>query len=180
MSDSSSTNRQSARPREQLFPWYAIHVKPRFERKVSRSFHEKGYEEFAPFYRVRRRWSDRTRTVEFPLFAGYIFCRFDVTKRLPILQTPGVVSIVSFGKQFIPVDEGEIAAIQAVQRAGAEVTPWPYLQVGQRVRVRGGALHGLEGLLLRMRNGRRLVLSVTLMQRSVAVEISREEVEPVL
>ena len=167
-------------PGERRFPWYALRVKPRFERKVSQSLHQKGYEEFAPFYRSRRRWSDRTKTVEFPLFPGYIFCRFDPTKRLPILETPGVTAIVSFGKQLIPVDEAEIRAIQATVRSGAEVVPWPYLRLGQRVRIVGGPLGGLTGLLLDLQDGRRLVLSVTMLQRSVAVEISREEIEPIL
>lgn len=125
------------------------------------------------------RWSDRTKTVEFPLFPGYIFCRFDVARHLPILKTSGVVSIVSFGKQLISVDEAEIAVIQAIQLSGAEVTPWPYLRVGQRVRIVGGPLYGLEGILRDLHDGHRLVLSVTMLQRSVAVEITREDIEPI-
>ena len=171
---------QSLRPESEVFPWYAIRVRSNFERTTSYSLHQKGYREFAPFYRAKRRWSDRSKIVELPLFPGYIFCRFDPLKRLPILKIPGVVSIVSFAKQLIPVDEAEIAAIQVTVRTGAEVIPWPYLRVGQPVRIAGGPLTGLTGRLLDLQDGRRLVLSVTMLQRSVAVEIDRADIEPIL
>lgn len=160
--------------------WYAVRVRSNFERVTAESLRSKGYTEFCPFYRSKRRWSDRTKTIEQALFPGYVFCRFDPDRRLPILQTPGVVSVVGFGNQFVPVDEAEIDAIQHAAHSGAEVSPWPYLRAGQRVRIRGGALHGLEGLLLEFKNEVRLVVSVTLLQRSVAVEIDRAEVEPIL
>lgn len=140
----------------------------------------KGYTEFVPYYRTKRRWSDRTRVVEIPLFAGYVFCRFDPNDRLPILQTPGVVDVVRFGQDFIPVDEREIESIGSIVNSGAEVTPWPYLREGQRVRIRGGALDGVEGILIDFRNGRRIVVSITILQRSVAAELDRADVEPIL
>ncbi len=161
-------------------PWYALRVRSHYERVVATSLGQKGYEEFVPFYRARRRWSDRTKVVEFPLFPGYVFCRFDPEKRLPILQTPGVVSVVSFGKKFVPVDETEIESIRSIVRAGREVQPWPYLRVGQRVRIRGGALDGVEGLLLKLKNETRLIVSITLLQRSVAAEVDRDSIEPIL
>lgn len=95
------------------------------------------------------------------------------------MKTPGVVSIVSFGSKFLPIDEVEITAIQRSVQSGAEVYPWPFLRAGQRFRVVGGALSGVEGLLLNLKKGRRLVISVMFLQRSVAVEIDREDVEPV-
>lgn len=140
----------------------------------------KGYTEFVPYYRTKRRWSDRTKVVEIPLFAGYVFCRFDPNDRLPILQTPGVVDVVRFGQDFIPVDEREIESIGSIVNSGAEVTPWPYLREGQRVRIRGGALDGVEGILIDFRNGRRIVVSITILQRSVAAELDRADVEPIL
>ena len=163
-----------------LQPWYAIRVRSHYERVVGTSLSQKGYQEFVPYYKARRRWSDRTKIVEFPLFPGYVFCRFDPQKRLPILQTPGVVSIVSFGKKFIPVDEREIESIRAIVTAGCEVRPWPYLKIGQRVRIRGGALDGVEGLLLQVKNETRLVVSISLLQRSVAAEVDRGSIEPVV
>ncbi len=140
----------------------------------------KGYTEFVPYYRTKRRWSDRTKVVEIPLFAGYVFCRFDPNDRLPILQTPGVVDVVRFGQDFIPVNEREIESIGSIVNSGAEVTPWPYLREGQRVRIRGGALDGVEGILIDFRNGRRIVVSITILQRSVAAELDRADVEPIL
>ncbi len=164
---------------EDVNPWYAIRVRSNFERSVSNSLKNKGFSEFAPHYRARRRWSDRTRIVEFPLFPGYVFCRFDPKRRLPILQTPGVVCVVSFGLEFISVDEREIEAVQRVISCDGEVRPWPYLRVGQKVRVRGGSLDGVEGLLLDLKNRQRLVVSITILQRSVATEIDRDSVEPI-
>ena len=161
------------------FPWYAVRVRSNCEKTASQVLRHKGYCEFTPSYRVRRRWSDRMKTLEVPLFPGYVFCRFDVNERVGILTTPGVVSVVSFGQTFIPVDDAEIAAVQRAATSDAKFAPWPHLRVGQKVRVCGGALHGIEGRLLHLKNGRRLVLSLTLLQRSVAVEIDREDVEPV-
>ena len=149
------------------------------EKTTSAHLKTKGYEQFLPLYRSRRQWSDRIKVVELPLFTGYVFCRFDARYRLPILKTPGVVSIVSFGKRLAPVEDSEIEALQAVVSSGREVRPWPYLHVGQRVRLVGGALHGVEGILIEFKKGLRVVLSVSLLQRSVAVEIDQESVEPI-
>jgi len=159
--------------------WYALYVRPHAERMVSESLRLKGYEEFVPYYRARRRWSDRVKEVEFPLFPGYVFCRFDPQKRLPILQTPGVVHIVSFGKELAPVDDEELEAIRRIVGSNRVVEPWPFLRVGQRVRLVGGSLDGLEGFLVELKKNRRLVVSVTLLQRSVAVTLDQERVEPV-
>ena len=163
---------------EVTHPWYAVRVRSNFERTVSRSLQNKGYVEFAPFYRAKRRWSDRTKLVEFPLFPGYVFCRFNVEQRLPILQTPGVVSVVGFGEEFAVINDAEINAVRRVITSGNEVRPWPYLRVGQHVRVRAGALAGLDGLLLDLKNGCRIVVSITILQRSVATELDRDTIEP--
>jgi transcription antitermination factor NusG len=120
------------------------------------------------------------KIIESPLISGYVFCRFHFEQRLAVLRTPGIVSVVGFGGKPTPVDESEMARLQAVAASGRDAMPWPYLRVGQRIRLCGGCLHGLEGLLLDLKNGRRIVVSVTLLQRAVAVHIDREDVEPVL
>jgi transcription antitermination factor NusG len=161
--------------------WYAIRIKSKFENLASASLRGKGYEEFLPVYHSRRRWSDRVKELDLPLFPGYLFCRFDVQGRLlPILTTPGVVSIVSAGKTPIPVSAGEIAAVQAVVRSGLPAMPWPCPTVGSRILIAGGPLAGLEGIALNVDRKYRLVVSVPLLQRAVAVEIEREWVRPVL
>ncbi len=160
------------------FPWYAIRVRPNHERAVAEGLRTRGFEEFSPYYWARRRWSDRVKNIQFPLFPGYVFCRFDVNDRLPLLQTPGVVNIIAFGESLVTVEESEIEAIRALVSAGGDVQPWPYLRTGQRVRVRSGSLTGVEGILVEVKNSRRLVVSIDLLQRSVAAEIDRADVEP--
>jgi transcription antitermination factor NusG len=120
--------------------WYAIHVQSKFEQLAATTLRGKGYQEFLPLYRARRRWSDRVKQLDLPLFPGYFFCRFDVCRRLPILTTPGVVSIVGAGKTPVPVPDDEIAAVQAVVRSGLAALPWPYLTVGSRVWIERGPL----------------------------------------
>jgi transcription antitermination factor NusG len=160
------------------WPWYAVRVKPKFERVVAQSLASKGVASFLPLYRERRRWSDRVKSVELPLFAGYVFCSLDVRQRLPVLQTPGVLHFISFDGEPAEVDREEIRALQRVAVSGAALAPWPYLREGQRVVVARGPMRGLTGILLRIRDEFRLVISVTLLQRSVAVEIDREAVRP--
>jgi transcription antitermination factor NusG len=155
--------------------WYAVYTRVQHEKIVAQALAVKGYEEFLPLCRCRRRWSDRIKDLELPLFPGYVFCRFDAEQRLPILVTPGVHHIVGIGKIPLPVEEAEIAAIQSIVRTGLPTEPWPFLQVRQRVRIDSGPL---EGLLLAVKKPYRLVVSVTLLQRSVAVEIDSVWVTP--
>ncbi len=116
--------------------WYALQLRTRFEKVVGMHLRGKGYEEFLPTYTSRRHWSDRVREIELPLFPGYIFCKFDVTDRLPLLVIPGVMSIVSFGGTPMPVPEREIAAIEHVVNSGMKYGPWPRMSVGQPVQVK--------------------------------------------
>jgi transcription antitermination factor NusG len=160
--------------------WYAIRVETRLGRIASATLRGKGYEEFLPLYRSRRRWSTRSKELEFPLFPGYLFCRFDVSDRLmPILTTPGVIGIVGAGKMPVSVDSEEIEAIRAVLRSGFAPQPWPFLSVGSRVYVEGGPLAGAEGIIVNTDKVYRLVVSISLLQRSVAVEVDREWVRPI-
>src|SRR5882762_6970779 len=160
-------------------PWFALQVRSRYESFVAAHLDGRGYEWFLPLHKVRRRWSDRFKEIEQPLFPGYVFCRLNPLNRLPILTTPGVFLIVGTGKTPVPIHETEIAAIQATVKSGLPSQPWPFLQIGQRVRIEHGALCGLEGILLDFRGRQRLVISVTLLQRSVAVQLDRAWVRPV-
>lgn len=161
-------------PAPQVFPWFTIRVKSRCEHVVSEGLRARGIEEFPAFYRARRRWSDRFKEVELPLFPGYVFARFDPDRRFPILSTHGVVMIVSASSKPIPVPEEEIAAVRAIIASGLPAIPCPFLRTGQRILIRRGPLAGVEGIVTAIKKQYRLVVSVTLLQRSVAVEIDRE------
>jgi transcription antitermination factor NusG len=162
-----------------LNQWYAVRTAAGREKVVSAQLQSKGLEEFLPLSKSRRQWSDRTKELEFPLFPGYLFCRFDFSNRLPILITPGVKLIVGYGKIPAPVSEAEIESIRRAVSSGADTMPWPYLSIGQKVRVREGSLAGIEGILVQVKNSWRIVLSVELLRRSVAVELDRRAIAPV-
>jgi transcription antitermination factor NusG len=159
--------------------WYALSVRPRFEKVVAEHLQGKGYEEYLPTYTIRKRWSDRMKQVEKPLFPGYIFCKFDVAKRLPIVMIPGVISMVSFGGRATAVPDEEIKAVQSVVNSGLSYEPCSFLSVGQRVRIERGPLSGVEGLVVQVKNNWRFIISVHLLQRSVSVEIDRDCVTPI-
>ena len=158
--------------------WHALQVRPRFEKVVARNLEAKGFEKLLPLYRHRRQWSDRVKEIELPLFPGYVFCQFDMDNRLPLLLIPGVVSIVSTGKSPTAIDAREIEDLRCVLSSGVRYQPGPFLAVGQRVSVEHGTLEGLEGIVTKVKNEYRLVISVSLLQRSVAVDIDRKWVKP--
>jgi transcription antitermination factor NusG len=160
------------------FPWYALQVRTRYERVVAEHLGGQGFEWFLPLSKERKRWSDRIKEVESPLFPGYLFCRFDAQNRLPILKTPGLVQIVGYNRQPIAVDEVEINAIQTLVASGVPNQPCSFVEIGDRVRIESGPLRGLEGILAESRGRHKFVLSVSLLQRSVAVEIDSLSVTP--
>ncbi len=161
--------------RDNGFPaWYAVTVRSRAERLAATALDRKGYDTFLPSVRTLRKWSDRKKEVDTPLFPGYVFARFDAEERLPILTTPAVRDIVGFGQKCVPVAEEELAAIRRVLECRARCEPHPFLRAGQRVTVESGPLAGLEGLLVEIRESRRLVVSVSLLQRSINVELNPE------
>jgi transcription antitermination factor NusG len=162
-------------------PWYAIRVQSKFEQVVSQALRSKGFEEFLPLYAAQRRWSDRIKRRDMPLFPGYLFCRLDVRDRLlPILTTPGVMNIVGAGRTPVPVGEEEIAAVRKVLQSGLAAQACPLLSAGSRVYIARGPLAGLEGVIVRGDVACKLVISVSLLQRSIAVEIDREWARPVV
>lgn len=152
-------------------PWFALQVWTRKERGVTAHLEGQGYECFLPLYKSQRQWSDRLKEVDQPLFPGYLFCRFDFQNRRPLVITPGVIRIVGMSDRPMQVEDHEIEAIQVALASGLPSQPWPYLEVGERVRVNYGSLSGLEGILTSFKGTHRVVLSVSLLQRSVAMEV---------
>jgi len=170
----------SSRLSHQLDPalWVALRVRGRFEKTVVTLLEQKGYESFLPLYKSRHRWSDRYKELDLPLFPGYVFCRFRLASRLPVMKTNGVLHIVGIGRHPVPVEESEIAAIQQLIKAGVSAQPWPYLRVGQDICIERGPLVGLKGKIVSLGPRHRLVVSVSLLQRSVAAEIDSAWVSP--
>jgi transcription antitermination factor NusG len=157
--------------------WFALSVKNRHEKVVRQLLTNKGFETFLPLYTRRHQYARRAREFDLPLFPGYLFCRFDPTACLPIVTTPGVLRLVGFGRTPTPLDSVEIASIQRAIEAKVSVVPHPYWRSGQKVRIGSGALAGVEGVVVGDRPTLRLVLSVTLLQRSVSLEIDASRVE---
>jgi transcription antitermination factor NusG len=152
-------------------PWFVVRVKSNFEHSVANALHYTGFNEFLPTYKSRRRWSDRVKDIDLPLFPGYVFCQFRQEQRATLLKTPGVVNVLSFGKALATVPQCEIAAIRRIVESEIPGKPWPFLKVGQNVAIAHGPLAGLEGLLVEFKGGFRVVVSITLLQRSVAAEV---------
>lgn len=159
--------------------WFAVRTRTTHEKRVASLLAYQEYECFLPVYTSRRRWSDRIKQVELPLFPGYVFSRFNLHARGPILKTPSVMGIAGIAGKPIPLDDHEIAAIERIHRSGLGVVPHPFLRIGQRVRLEGGSLDGLEGIIEDARRRNRLIVSVSLLQRSVAVEIDSAWVTPI-
>ena len=157
--------------------WYAVAVRPRHEKVVTRHLEHQGVNCFLPLYRSVRRWKDRRKELEMALFPGYVFVNLDLRKRLGVLRAPGVVRFVTFQGQPAAVPDSEIRALQSSLLAGLRPQPHPYLHEGKRVRVKSGPLVNTEGILVRRRERFRLVLSVELIMRSVMLEVDESEVE---
>ena len=166
-------------PATSVEPWFALRVKSNFEWVASTNLRQRGYREFLPTYTIRSRWSDRSKLLERPLFPGYVFCSFNPERRIRVLTAPGVLHIVGFGKQLVPIDEFEIKTLWATLQSGVPLQPWPYLKSGETVLVERGPLRGLEGLVSEFKGRHRLIVSITLLQRSIAAEIDREVVRPI-
>lgn len=160
-------------------PWFAIRVRPRYEKQVAQSIESKNIHTFLPLYAARRRWSDRTKEMHVPLFEGYVFCQLDPAERMPVLVTPGVLHFVGIGKTPVAVEPNEMEGLRKVIQFGSVVRPCPYLQVGDRVRVDDGPLRNTEGILLVGGEEDQVVVSVTLLQRSVAVKVDRAWLTPI-
>jgi transcription antitermination factor NusG len=159
--------------------WYAVCVRAQRERATGAILSDKGFESFVPLCSSRRKWADRQKVLSVPLFPGYVFCRMEAMSRLQVLVTPGVYQIVSDSRGPISVPDSEIDAIRRVASSRVVCTPWPFIEVGQRAEITSGSLEGLRGIVTRVKSDLRLVVSVSLLQRSVALEIDATLVRPV-
>jgi transcription antitermination factor NusG len=159
--------------------WYALYTCPRHERCVAQQIEQRSIACFLPLYRSVRRWKDRRKVLELALFPGYVFVRLALEDRLRILQLPSAVRLVSFNGQPAVLPESEIEALRERLTRGSGLEPHPYLRVGRRVRVCGGPMQGLEGIIVRRKDRCRLVFSLDLIMRSVSVEVDESDLEPV-
>jgi transcription antitermination factor NusG len=159
--------------------WYAAYTNPRHEKQVAVQMDRKSIECFLPVYRSVRRWKDRRKELELPLFPGYVFVHIALRDRLQVLQSPGVVQFVSFHGKPAPLESAEIETLRNGLSRNALAQPHPYLKVGRRVRIHSGPMAGMEGVLVRRKDRFRVVLSIHLIQRSVAVEVDESEIEPI-
>jgi len=173
----------AARTAEQLGPssqvrWYATYVCSRHEKQVLSQLQERNISCFLPVYRSVRRWKDRRKELELVLFPGYVFVHIDLKDRLRVLQLPSVVRFVSFNGHPAPLQDSEIEVLAKGLASGIRAEPHPYLKAGHRVRVRSGPLAGAQGILVRRKDKFRVVLSIDLIMRSVAVEVDEADIEP--
>lgn len=166
-------------PEYERLNWYVIYTCPRHEKSVAHQIDQRSIPCFLPLYRSVRRWKDRRKELELALFPGYVFVRFALKDRLRVLQLPGAVRLVSFNGQPAVLPETEIEQLRQRLSCGGRLEPHPYLCVGRRVRVCAGPMQGLEGIILRRKDRCRVVFSLDLILRSVAVEVDESDVEPV-
>ncbi len=161
--------------------WYVIQTRARHEKQVVLRLADKGFTTYLPLLSQMRRWSDRNKTVQMPLFPSYLFAHFVVSNQtiLLVLQTAGVVRLLGAAAQPVPVPEREVQGIRTLLEQKLPCGLHPFLRVGQRVRLRGGCLDGIEGFLLAIRGKRSLVISVSPLCRSVAVSIPDYAVETI-
>ena len=160
-------------PGDAALSWFALTVQHKHEKVVAWNLDQAGVESFVPLCRTRRMWSDRVKELELPLFPTYVFSRFTWQERVSVLRIPGVRGIVGFGRDGTPIPEVEINTLKQMVASGVPIHPWPYLKVGDWVLIVRGPLQGLEGILVRHKGAWRVVVSVHLLQRSVAAEVDR-------
>lgn len=158
--------------------WYALYTCPRHEKRVVKQIEQHHISCFLPLYRSVRRWKDRRKELDLALFPGYVFVRIALPDRLRVLQLASVVRFVSFNGRPLPLPRGEMEALMNGLTSGVRAEPHPYLKIGRRVSVKYGPLAGSQGILVRRKDKFRVILSLDLIQRSVAVEVDEADVEP--
>jgi transcription antitermination factor NusG len=158
--------------------WYAAYTCARHEKRVAAQLAQRSVEHLLPLYESVRRWKDRRVRLDLPLFPGYVFVRLALRERLPVLQIPGVAKLVGFNGTPAALPEDEIEALKMSLAHGLRAKPHPYLKVGRRARVKSGPMAGMQGILLQRKGRLRVVISIELIQRSVAVEVDEADLEP--
>lgn len=158
--------------------WFAAYTSPRHEKRVVQQMEGHGMHCFLPLYKSVRRWRDRRKQLELPLFPGYVFVRMAIQDRLHVVRLPGVVQLVSFNHRPVALPDAEIEALRQGLAGNVCVQPHPFLKVGRRVRVHSGPMAGTEGILVRKKDKSRVVLSIELIQRSVAMEVDETDIAP--
>lgn len=165
-------------PNEHSAPrWYAAYTRSNHERTAAEQMKRRSIEHFVPTYETVRRWKDRRKRLELPLFPGYVFVRVAVEERLSVLVVPGVVRLVGFDNRPVPVADEEIESLRTIVNRRLRPEPHPFLPVGRKVRIRRGALEGVTGILVRKKGRVRLLISVDLIRQSAAVEVDSADVE---
>jgi len=159
--------------------WYATYTRSRHEKRIAEQLEQRSVECFLPVYETTRQWKNGRFKVQFPLFPGYVFVHIPLKERLRVLEVPGVVRLVGFHGTPTPLPQSDIEIMRDALRKGVEAEPHPYLKVGAKVRIRSGPLAGLQGILLRRKGKPRVVVSVDLIMRSIAIDIEATEIEPV-
>ena len=159
--------------------WYAAYTWARHEKNVARQFQERAIEHYLPTYKTVHRWKTGKVRLELPLFPSYIFVRIPLQERIRPLQVPGVVRLVGFNGRPTPLADVDIQALLDLSSQGRNAEPYPYLTIGNRVRIHAGPLQGLEGILLRKKSSLRVVVSVELIMRSIIVDVDAADLSPV-
>jgi transcription antitermination factor NusG len=159
--------------------WYALYTRHQHEKTVARLLNGKGFETFLPLYAAVHRWKNGVKELSLPLFSCYVFLRGPVERWLPVLTTPGIHTVVGFGGNPAMIPRSEIEAVRRVAESSIKAEPHPFIKGGDRVRIKAGPLIGLEGILVRKKNQWKLLLSVEMLERSVAVEVYDYMVERV-
>jgi transcription antitermination factor NusG len=172
-----SSRAEDAVQRELL--WYAGYTASRHEKRVAEHFAQRGVEHFLPLYETIHRWNNGRHRVQLPLFPGYIFVRIALHERRRVIEVPGFVRLVGFNSLPCPLPEADINRMKEALNKGVVAEPYPYLTVGTRVEVRNGPLQGMTGILVRRQTKCRVVISVDLIMRSMAVEVEAADVVPV-
>ncbi len=158
--------------------WYAAYTCANHEKRVREQLEQRSVESFLPVYETIRRWKDRRMHLQLPLFPGYIFVRMALVDRLRVLQVPSVVRLVGFNGHLSALPDEEIEGLKKGLAGGVRAEPHPFLTVGRRVRLKSGPLAGMQGILLRQKGNFRVVMSIDLIQRAVAVDAEAADVEP--
>ena len=169
----------AAVPATEVENWYALHTRPRHEKLVVQRLSERGVQTFLPLVKETHRWSDRKKVVELPLFGCYVFAKFapNRVERLNVLRVGGVLSLVGSHCEGTPIPDAQIDGVRALLEGSLSWSPYPFLKIGQRVRVRGGVLEGVEGILLSRNGNQTVVISVDAIQRSLAVRVEGYQIE---